>query len=396
MNTFQLEEVRQSEDSHRIDLSIRLGDEQHQLFFSSKDASLKFDLDALLTFTLPVCMVEQADWTPEGPINQVIWHNLPQIMDFFQAWKPHLYRPKLPNITPVVRPVNTQTGSGLFFTGGVDSFFTLYKHLDQITHLVYIHGLEMSLDNLPLRNQISQMLRKVGTELGKNVIEIETNIRKFSSNFAGRRITHGFELVGFAFLLQNFFNRVWISDGVTYDQIIPQSLHPEVTSLLESQVMGISFVGNDLTRLEKTAILSRQTDFLSEKPKEFFQVTPEQSKLMMQTLRICNENRGGAYNCGKCEKCLRTMIDLRLVNALDQCTTIKTPLDLNRIARLDIPKESHKIFLQNSLQELIRTDRDPELQLALKKALGHDHLVKKVKRWTSRRLRRLFKRKSWY
>ena len=396
MKTFQLDEVRMSEDSHRIDLSIRLGDLQHQLFFSSKDASLNYDLDALLAFTLPICMVEKADWTPEGPINRVIYQHLPQIMDFFQAWKPHLYRPNLPNVTPVERPVNPQTGSGLFFTGGIDSFFTLYEYFDQITHLVYIHGLEMSLDNLPLRSQISQMLRKVGQELGKNVIEIETNIRKFSSNYAGRRISHGFELTGIAFLLQNHFSRVWISNGVTYDQIIPQSMHPEITCLMESQVMGISFVGNDLTRLEKTAVLSRRTDYLSEMPNNPIQVTPEQSKLALDTLRVCNENRKGAYNCGKCEKCLRTMIDLRLVNALDQCTSIKEPLDLSRVARLDIQKYTQRTYIENTLQELIRTNRDPELQKALRKALDGANLLKKVKRFISRKSRSLLPRKSWY
>lgn len=396
MKTFQLDEVRMSQDSHRIDLSIRLGDVQHQLFFSSKDASLNYDLDALLAFTLPICMVEKADWIPEGPINRVIYQHLPQIMDFFQAWKPHLYRPNLPNVTPVERPVNPQTGSGLFFTGGIDSFFTLFEYFDQITHLVYIHGLEMSLDNLPLRSQISEMLRKVGKELGKNVIEIETNIRKFSSNYAGRRITHGFELTGVAYLLQKHFNRVWISNGVTYDQIIPQSMHPEITSLMESQVMGISFVGNDLTRLEKTAFLSRRTDYLSEMPNFSIQVTPEQSRLTLDTLRVCNENRKGAYNCGRCEKCLRTMIDLKLLNTLDQCTSIKEPLDLSRVARLDIQKYTQRTYIENTLLELKRTNRDPELQKALRKALESANLFKKVKRFISRKSRRLLPRKSWY
>jgi hypothetical protein len=100
MKTFQLDEVRMSEDSHRIDLSIRLGDLQHQLFFSSKDASLNYDLDALLAFTLPICMVEKADWTPEGPINRVIYQHLPQIMDFFQAWN-HIYIGQIYQMLPL-------------------------------------------------------------------------------------------------------------------------------------------------------------------------------------------------------------------------------------------------------------------------------------------------------
>lgn len=396
MNTFQLDSITHSHDGHRIDLEVRLGEEHHQIFFSSQNAVLHYDLDSLLAFSLPVCMVKRADWLPEGELNKQIWENLPGIMDFIQAWKPRLYRPKLPNITPVDRSANHSSGVGLFFTGGVDSFFTLYKYFDQITHLVYIHGLEMSLDKRHMRQEISQMLHRVGQESGKNIIEIETNLRKFTFNYASRQVTHGFELAGIAYLLQNYFREVWIANGVTYDQMRPSSLHPDSTPLLQSHVMGILFDGQDLTRLEKTAILARGTEYLSEKPKDFVEVTQEQSKLAMETLRICNENRGDAYNCGTCPKCLRTMIDLRMVNALDLCPTFAKPFDLKRVRRMDLSNSSNASFIRQSFHELERTNRDPELKAALHEALDHDKFLKKVRRWIARLKWRRYARKNWY
>ncbi len=392
----QLEGVEFSDDNQRIDLTIRLEEETHNIFFATKNAPLHFDLDALLGFTFPICMIKGADWLPAGQLNQAIWDNLPRIMDFFQAWKPRIYRPKLPNVTPVVRPENPQKNVGLFFTGGVDSFFTLFKYMEQVTDLVYIHGLEMSLEKYALRREISQMLERVGRELGKNIIEVETNLRKFTSTYASRPATHGFELAGIAYLLQEHFNQVWIANGVTYDQMRPSSLHPEVTPLLQSPVMKILFDGHDLTRLEKTAILARRAENLSKKPDDYIHVTKEQSQLAMETLRICNENRGGAYNCGTCPKCLRTMLDLRLVNALDFCTTFKEPLDLKRVRRMDLSNTSNASFIKQSLHELERSHRDPELQAALRAALEHGTLLKKTKRWISRLKWQLIHRKKWY
>jgi hypothetical protein len=254
----------------------------------------------------------------------------------------------------------------------------------------------MSLDKRTMRQKISQMLQRVGKEMGKGIIEIETNLRKFTFNYASRNVTHGFELAGIAYLLQDHFSEVWIANGVTYDQMRPSSLHPGITPLLQSHVMKIMFDGHDLTRLEKTAILARGTEYLSEIPKDFVEITQEQSKLAMETLRICNENRGDAYNCGTCQKCLRTMIDLRLVNALELCPTFAKPLDLKRIRRMDLSNSSNASFIKQSLYELERTNRDPDLKAVLHEALDNNKPLKKLKRWFARLKWRRYARKNWY
>jgi hypothetical protein len=46
-----------------------------------------------------------------------------------------------------------------------------------------------------------------------------------------------------------------------------------------------------------------------------------------RTLRVCWHNPDDAYNCGRCEKCLRTMAGLVLHEALDQVETLPPRLD---------------------------------------------------------------------
>jgi hypothetical protein len=39
--------------------------------------------------------------------------------------------------------------------------------------------------------------------------------------------------------------------------------------------------------------------------------------LVLQHLRVCLENRGGASNCGRCKKCVRTAVALRILGVWD-------------------------------------------------------------------------------
>jgi hypothetical protein len=44
-------------------------------------------------------------------------------------------------------------GVACFFSGGLDSFHTLFKNLDKITHLIFVHGIDIPLNNSALRTR---------------------------------------------------------------------------------------------------------------------------------------------------------------------------------------------------------------------------------------------------
>ena len=45
------------------------------------------------------------------------------------------------------------SGVGCFFSGGLDSLHTLFKNLDKITHLIFVHGIDIPLNNSALRTR---------------------------------------------------------------------------------------------------------------------------------------------------------------------------------------------------------------------------------------------------
>jgi len=78
----------------------------------------------------------------------------------------------------------------------------------------------------------------------------------------------------------------------------------------------------------------------------------------MDTLRVCWENRGGRYNCGTCEKCLRTMAELYLAGALERCRTLPDRIDIDALSRLPVSDPSRRSFAV-SLLNSARASRRP-------------------------------------
>ena len=89
----------------------------------------------------------------------------------------------------------------------------------------------------------------------------------------------------------------------------------------------------------------------------------------MQNLRVCWRNPDGAYNCGQCDKCLRTMVNLYLADALGRCTTLPAQLDLKQIARTPVVGESARAFALENIRSLRARGGDAELIKAIEDAL---------------------------
>ena len=83
------------------------------------------------------------------------------------------------------------------------------------------------------------------------------------------------------------------------------------------ETVDIVHSGAEATRAEKIARLSR-------------------SSVALAHLRVCWQNVGKAYNCCRCEKCLRTMADLELCGVLDGMEAFPLPLtpDVMRSVRI--------------------------------------------------------------
>lgn len=82
-------------------------------------------------------------------------------------------------------------------------------------------------------------------------------------------------------------------------------------------------------------------------------------------LRVCYLNRKNKFNCGVCEKCLRTMVALKVCGNLEKFKTFPTKIDLNILSKLKIDGKNGAIFHLENLEELKRLNIEPEIQKIL-------------------------------
>ncbi len=139
-------------------------------------------MDFLVPLALLPAMRRGSELKLPGTISSRLLLAVPKIQDVFCTWDEELFeRISLDAQTRSNGQADRPSGVASFFSGGVDSFYTLLKRRDEITHLIFVHGFwGIPLTNWSLREQASQAAREVARDLGKTLIEVETNLMEFS------------------------------------------------------------------------------------------------------------------------------------------------------------------------------------------------------------------------
>jgi hypothetical protein len=211
------------------------------------------------------------------------------------------------------------------------------------------------LDNRIFRDRASRHVREVAFAFCKDLVEVETNLpeslEKISSCFIPvGGDAHGAVLASIALLLSPQLKKVYIPASKTYSNLNPWGSHPMLDPLWSTEEVEIVYDGCEADRVRKAALVA-------------------QSEIALRNLRVCLFKPEDSLNCEQCEKCLRSMATLRAVGALDRCATFRHKLDLETLAKVEIPDEGLYKSYQSTLQTVKINDNDPELAKALHKCI---------------------------
>ena len=200
--------------------------------------------------------------------------------------------------TAVVNPEATATG--VFFTGGMDSFHALLTNLETVKALIFVQGFDIPLTDTSRLDATARLLDHVAGAYDLRVLTIRTNLRGhpvFRRAHWGNH-THGAALGAVAQLLAPHLNHVLIASS---DVPPPHGSTVELDRCWSSAAVGVTTAGPGVARLEKVAAIAN-------------------NPLVHEQLRVCWENRSSALNCGECEKCVRTQVQFAAAGALDRLT----------------------------------------------------------------------------
>lgn len=301
-----------------VSSTISIGGREFEIYYKVSGTPVLQTSDTFLAASLLAAMKADTPLKIEGHVSPKLLNTTNTIQDIIHAWYPDF------KTIPVKADPRNFTESGMhrgvgsFFSGGIDSFYTLLKHKDEITTIIHVHGFDIQLEDYKFRDKVTRIIRKVASEFGKELIEVETNFRDFSDHFASYAlIAHGAALASVALLLSHRLKKIYIPSSYPYDVLFPLGSHPLLDPLWSTEDVEIVHDGCETTRVKKTAQIA-------------------QFDIALKTLRICNVRTEDIYNCGQCEKCLRSMADLRAVGALDRCTTFDRELDLQALSELTL------------------------------------------------------------
>ena len=293
--------------------------------FRSTDIKLSLNGDALTAMALIAGMKSGEALDLPLPISPRLQGSLRTLQDILTSWYPDLHRISVKaREQQAAEPSPTGEGVACFFSGGVDSFYSVLKHKPLLTHLIFVHGLDVALTDASLHNEVTQHLRRAAQALELPLIEVRTNLRQFSDARELRwgELYHGAALATVSLLLQADFRRVIVAASNAYSDLHPWGSHPLLDGLWSTERTEIRHDGSELDRAEKIARIC-------------------QSEIALRHLRVCWENRSDRYNCGECSKCLLTIATLSMAGALQRCQTLPDELDLEGLRDSRITSRNH-------------------------------------------------------
>lgn len=363
-----------AEEFARIDFEVQTPSRNYAVFIAGDGLQQQQGLEAGVPLAILAAMRTGNDLRVEGALSETFLQGVKQYIEIFTRAFPDFKPIKIVSASTynaeVSDPPSKRCAS--FFSGGVDSFYTLFKGAGEITDIIYIHGFDVRLDDIARRAAIDKMASNVATELGITYRAVESNMGKVLQDFGSWPAhSHGLALIAVARLMAGTLKEVRIPSSFSIAEQKPWGSWLLTDPLFSDERMQIMHDACEARRMDKVKSLAREPLFL-------------------RHVRVCWERVDGMSNCCQCEKCMRTMTSLSIIGVLQQATAFSLPLDAARIAAVCLPRPGLRIFPQENLAFLQDSGKKmPELENALKKQLSRPIWVSRLRIKWRKRVRRL-------
>lgn len=250
-------------------------------------------------------------------IDETICPELQNGLRAAMGWICHWYGPPR-------KPVHIETKEGTryplprtaqrhasFLSGGVDSLTTVranrlnfpIDHPMSIKDCLVVHGfdigaLERAGQELDFFERALAALTPIAEDAGVTLIPIFTNVRYLDDDVHFWMFEFvGAGLASVAHVLAPRLTTASIASTIDIPNMSPEGTHPLLDPNYSSADLQIRHDGVRLSRLEKVRLVADWD-------------------VALQNLRVCTWNPSDGLNCGKCEKCIRTMVELLVVGKL--------------------------------------------------------------------------------
>jgi hypothetical protein len=307
--------IKRIGDKSRLCSNISWGDRNRTLWFEVEseyeECLCTEKIDCFLVALLPFAMIKNLNIHSEGYVSERLLYQLKTIL--LPSLSANITEFHSIDIDAKIdgKVLESKNGVGTSITCGVDSFYTVLKHLNteikgfKLTHLTYFnimnsdwrgHGEDSSRD---FSNARIDYIKPVVEELGLKLVTVDSNFDLFYHDFE-LLATMTFRYFGTVLALQKLFRKYYWSSSDSFLQFDFSIDDITLFDLLSVQCVSnenttFYVTGSEVTRLEKTAYIS---DFA----------------ITYKYLNVCWFH---LYNCAICDKCKRTMLGLYALGKID-------------------------------------------------------------------------------
>jgi len=364
MTTLRIDGFESDLAGPKISASLSVGEVHHKIDYQSDDIALTPNPESLLSLALLPAMKQRASIQYEAQVSPRFITGLASVQELVLETKTNYRKVAVTGLIPIPKEASSQGRVGLFFSGGLDSYYSLLSHQGEISDLIFVHGFDKPVEED--YSKTSLIFREVAAQFGIRFIEVKSNLSGFMDRYIGWGLVYGAAMASVGHLLYPSFRRIYMAASRTLDVARLSGVHYRMDPQWSTE--GLEFVhdGEEANRIQKAALVS---------PNE----------LAMKTLRVCMAVPEGQKNCGKCEKCVRTMLNLKAVGALERCPAFEAPLDYRRIWRIYGLNNDKHAHAQQILTALEESGADPKMESFLRMILSTPKIIP----WSHKRLRQL-------
>lgn len=355
-------------DAGELTFEARLhGREPQQIWLRSDTEAIPYP-EAALAATLMPAMRAGGRLTMSEPISPRVLRMQREFQGIQRSWSHRWVFDDPPleevEVSAPIRPVKRREPTGrvaVFFSGGVDSWSTILGE-EHVTDLIFVRGTDI----LPrfahqegLADRVEARLQAAADELGLRLHSVETNARDLSEpNGPGEpeirwESYYNSVLAAVALFLGPLFDRVLISTGLAYFNQPQIGASWMVDQLWGNENLEIIDAGGELGRVARVERIAAHP-------------------VVQKSLRVCWHNPDGAYNCGRCRKCLVTMANLEALGQLANFETFPHELGPERLALLaaqEVQEPLHLDLIEEALAAM-RGSGGPELVRAFEQIVA--------------------------
>ena len=275
-------------DVHRVSADV----DGHEVYFESRDIQLLPSAEAWGSALLIPANQAGRPLVLEGAVDATWLENMRRLQEVIEPWWNHPPREVRASCVP---PASPAAATGLCFSGGVDSFYSLLRREPRVDCLVSVVGYDMTVHDAPRVAAFERTLAAVAEAVGVASVLIRTNLREHPLVAATSwERAFGGALAAVGYFGASTLGRLVIPSSFPAHYSLPYGTHPRIDPLWSSSRLEVEEHGGAHWRFDKLRAVADEP-------------------LVQEHLRVCWENRAAHGNCSRCEKCLRTLLTLEAI-----------------------------------------------------------------------------------